>query len=331
MSVYAAIYRKTLETLGIYWELVRIILPVTIVTQLLLEFGVIQAVSPYFAPVMAFVGLPPELAFTWLTGLLVGLWGAIVTIFTLTPVETLSNADVTILSVLLLIAHGLPIEQRIIQKTGPGLLVTSALRIGGGLLFAAILHRICAATGWLGEPVQPAWVPMQESSDWIGFLQDTVKALLAMLVILVGLSWLIEIFKMSGIMGWLNRLLAPLFRLAGIQAPAVPFAAIGLFLGISYGGGLLIREAREANVEPRQVFLTGIFLGFAHSIIEDTLIVVALGADITTVVVGRLVFSLAATALVAWAIGLVSDRLFFTALFRKAGGKPTRPEPDMGR
>lgn len=309
--------RKSQETLQIYWELVRIIVPVTIVTEVMSRAGLIEAVSPALAPVMGLFGLPPELGLAWLTGMLVGVWGAIPMIFTLVPAASMSVADITVFSALLLFAHGLPIEQKIIRKAGPGLAITTLIRVAGGILYAMMLHQLLAATGWLSETLDPAWIPVAASADWVGFLIGLVEALFFMLVILMALAWGLEILKLSGLMALLMKILAPSLRLAGIEGEAGQFTTVGLFLGISYGGGLLIREARSGEVSPRQIFISCVFMGFAHSIIEDTLIVVALGADVIGVLAGRIVFAIAATALIACLVRSIPDKDFFGWCFRE--------------
>lgn len=318
MPVLVAAVRKTRETLQIYWELVRIIVPVTIATEVLARMGMIEAVAPALAPVMGLFGLPPELGLAWLTGMLVGIWGAIPMIFTLVPAASMSVADITVFSALLLFAHALPIEQKIIEKAGPGFVVTTLLRIGGGILYAMLLHHLFEATGWLSATLEPTWIPIAASADWAGFFAGLLEALVFMFVILAALAWGLEILRLSGLMALLMNMLAPCLRLAGIKGEAEQFTAIGLFLGISYGGGLLIREARAGHVSPRQVFISCVFMGFAHSIIEDTLVVMALGAEGISVFLGRIAFAIAATGLIAWLLRSVPDERFFRWAFRRA-------------
>lgn len=318
MSALKFAVRKTQDTLQIYWELVRIIVPVTIVTEVMARTGLIEVVSPALAPVMGLFGLPPELGLAWLTGMLVGIWGAVPMVFTLVPAASMSVADITVFSTLLLFAHALPIEQKIIQKAGPGFAITTLIRVAGGVLYAMMLHHVLAATGWLSQTLDPAWIPMAASTDWMGFLTGLVEALVVMLVILLALAWGLEILKLSGLMALLMKILAPSLRLAGIKGEAGPFTAVGLFLGISYGGGLLIREARSGDVSPRQVFISCVFMGFAHSVIEDTLVVMALGADVIGVLVGRMIFAIAATALIAGLVRSIPDENFFGWVFRRA-------------
>ena len=317
MPPFKAFSSNTLDSLKIYWMLARIMVPITILTEVLSRVGAIEAIAPVFQPVMNLVGLPPELGLAWLTAMIVGIWGAVPLLFTLVPVSSLSAADVTVFSALILFAHGLPLEQKIIQMAGPGMTATTTLRVAGGLLYAFLLHHVLLATGWLQAPVNPAWIPMTATPDWAEFFKGLAETMVWMLVVLVVLSWTLLILKTSGLLNWMMQALSPLLRLAGINGEAGHLTAVGLFLGISYGAGLLIREAQSDALSPRQIFLACVFMGFAHSVIEDTLIVMALGADVFGVLAGRLAFAILATAAIAALLRHLADETFFAHMFRQ--------------
>ncbi len=316
MSFLSLIRRNTTETLAIYWMLARITVPIAILAELLSRMGAVKAVAPAFAPIMNLIGLPPELGLAWLTGMLVGIWGAVPLIFTLVPASSLSVADITVFSALILFAHGLPIEQKIIQKAGPGMIATTTLRIAGGLLYAFMLHHVLTATGWLSDQVHPVWLPISATPDWADYFLGLAQTMVWMLVILIVLSWALEILKVTGLLGLMMKALSPVLRLAGIRGEAEHLTAIGLFLGISYGAGLLIREAQSGAISPRQIFLSCVFMGFAHSVIEDTIVVMSLGADLHGVLTGRLIFAVAACAAIAALLRRLPDKAFFAQMFR---------------
>lgn len=315
MTLFALLRGNFRETLDTYWVLVKITVPITIAAAFLSRIGAIEAISPIFDPIMHIVGLPPELGLAWLTGMIVGIWGALPLIFTLVSPSELSIAEMTVFSSLLLIAHGLPLEQKIIQKAGPGMVLTTILRIGGGLLYAFMLHQFCDVTGWLSEPLNPTWIPLNATPLWSTFFLDLTETMIWMFVILLVLSWGLEALRMTGLLNLAIKAMSPVLRLVGIRGDAVYLTAIGLLLGISYGAGLLIREARSGKIPPRQIFLSCVFMGFAHSLIEDTLLVAALGADIGGVLIGRVLFTFLATAIIALMLRSASDRTFFSLAF----------------
>ncbi|ABS16842.1 MULTISPECIES: hypothetical protein [Brucella] len=304
------------EAIGVYWTLVKIMLPVMVLTQLAIEMGLIKAISPAFAPVMQFVGLPPEAGFVWAMNLLVGVWSGAVVMFAVLPVDTLTTAQVTILGSLFLFAHALPIEQRIVQKAGPRLIVSTLIRLVGGLVFAWGINLISSHTGWLAEPAAPSWVPGHYDSSWSSFVADTASTLVWIFIVLLGLVAVLRTMDALDVTRFLNLLLSPLLRLLGISKNAAPLTVVGLVLGLSYGGGLIIRESQRGHIQPRDVFLASSFMGLCHSLIEDTLIVVALGADIYVVLFGRLIFSIVLVAIFARLLRGTGDAFFFRFLYR---------------
>ena len=81
---------------------------------------------------------------------------------------------------------------------------------------------------------------------------------------------------------------------------AFPLLA-GLFLGIVFGSGVIISFANDGTLTKRDLILVLVFLGICHSIIEDTLIFAALGANWWVLISCRFVLA----ALAAFAVSLV--------------------------
>ncbi len=89
------------------------------------------------------------------------------------------------------------------------------------------------------------------------------------------------------------------FRRLGLgEAALVPLAA-GLVLGIVYGAGILIQEAREGRMTSRELFLLALFLCTCHGVIEDTLLFVVLGGDPLWMLGPRIVLAVVATGALA--------------------------------
>jgi cadmium resistance protein CadD (predicted permease) len=56
-------------------------------------------------------------------------------------------------------------------------------------------------------------------------------------------------------------------------------------------------------------------MGFAHSMIEDTIIVIAMGADAISIFFGRFLFAIIATSMFAYVLKHIPDRWFFLLLY----------------
>ena len=113
--------------------------------------------------------------------------------------------------------------------------------------------------------------------------------------------------KLLGVEKLMAILLRPFLRILGISKEATNLTIIGITLGLSFGGGLLISEAKRGHIAARDVFTAIMLLNLLHSLIEDTLLIMLIGADFYTIFWGRLVFSVLVVALIAQFIKRLDD------------------------
>ncbi len=133
---------------------------------------------------------------------------------------------------------------------------------------------------------------------------QSLHTLLFLILILLPIMVFIEYIrhfqwleKISSSFSWLTRLLT-------LSPHASLPLIIGLFIGLFYGAAVIIEYAREGLLSKRDLFLLGIFLAVNHSIIEDNLLLTALGANLGVLLVVRFIAAL----LITRAVALVIDR-----------------------
>lgn len=299
---------KTLfdEVVTVSVPLFKLMVPIILLVKVLEELGAITLLGQWLGPLMALVGLPEEMGLVWAATIATNIYGGMIVLYSVASDNTLTVAQMTVLGGLLLMAHGLPIETRIAQLAGMRMRVAIITRMLGAFAFAWLLHLFYDQTQTLQEPAQMMWQP-QPIPEGLGYwLLAQAKALVMIQVIIIILLTFLKIMRLLGVEKIIQWMLRPLLKLVGIGKEATTITLVGITLGIAFGGGLLIKEAHAGHVSKKDVFTSLLLLGFCHSLIEDTLLVMLLGAHLSGVLWFRLVFAFMFTGAMSYWLTKVS-------------------------
>jgi hypothetical protein len=291
--------------------------PVIIFVRIGVEFGLVETLGLIFYPIMSLLGLPAEMGLVWVTTAFVGIYAGAAALFGLVADYPLTNAQMTVLGSIMLFAHGLPVEQRIVQKAGPGLIVSTVFRLLMTFVYGWVLYKIYDVFNLLQGKSNVAWVPEASDSSITAWLSSSAITLFWIFWIILALIFVLRIMDLLKITKLLTRVLAPALRIMGIGENSAPLAMVGVLLGLTLGGGLIIREARTGHLQSRSVFLTMAFLILCHSLIEDTLFIVAIGGHWSGVLLGRIIFTVIIMVILGVVIHRVPDEFFYRYLYKR--------------
>lgn len=297
------------ESGRVYWTLLKVMVPALLVVKVLDMLGGVTLFGHVLSPLMQLVGLPDEVGIVWATLMLTNIYAGMLVFFNLGISENLSVAQVTVLGVLMLLSHSLPVEGAIAKRMGVSWRVTIALRFGGSLVLGFILHQFYWYFDVLQQPSQLMWQPPANAdASFLGWCIGQVETLAWIYVIILSLMMLLKILRVLGVERLMHTLLYPILRMLGIGKAAANVAVIGTVLGLTFGAGLLIKEAESGHLTKRDIFLTIGFLSLCHSVIEDTMLVLLLGADLSGVLWARLAFALLTIAILG-RLSFINKRL----------------------
>lgn len=288
------------RTFKVYLTLLKIMVPALVVIKALDMAGATAWLAWLLSPLMQLMGLPDSLGVVWATVMLTNIYTAMVVFFQVAGNEPLTTAQLTVLGTLMLLAHFLPVEGAVAKKAGVPWRLTLALRIGGALVLGMGLNAFYRASGFLQEPGKVLWPfrtdPDSSLATWV---LEQLSTLVLILPTIFCLLVLLRLLALLGIEKLVHWLLYPLLRLMGIGREAANVTIVGVTLGLTYGAGVLLEEARSGRLSKRDILLTLCFLGLCHSAIEDTLLVLLVGADLSGILWARLAFAVLVISLLA--------------------------------
>ncbi|MDD9177251.1 MULTISPECIES: hypothetical protein [Aliivibrio] len=302
---FAELFR---EIINVTLTLFKIMIPIILIIKVVEEMGGIIILSNVLSPLMETVGLPKEMGLVWATTLLTNIYGGLI-VFINTDMP-LSVAQVSILGSMMLLAHSLPIEAAIAKKAGVNLSVTLLIRVGGSFVLAWLLHQTYQTGDYLNQPAVTLWQPEAVmDTSYLAWGVSQLKSFMVMFGVISALLFTLKILKLLGIEKLMAILLKPFLKILGVSKEATNLTIIGITLGLSFGGGLLINEAKTGHIPARDVFTAIMLLNLLHSLIEDTLLILLIGADFNTIFWGRLVFSVVVISVISSLVRRVSPQI----------------------
>lgn len=265
-------------------------LPITALVALMRWAGVIDVLSRWLSPAFEFMGLSGQAVIVFLTNALSNLYSGVAVIATL----NLDFRQATILAVMGLICHNLIIESIIQRKAGANIWYMVILRVVMATVAGVALNWVLPVD-YKGvvdiEQTATAVTLSQIAYEWGISMLKLVPMIFALVIGLNILQQLLREFKLIDL---LTIPLRPFIAAMGLARETSFLWIVLNTLGLAYGGGVMIAELQEGQIERRQARLLNTNAAVTHSLLEDTLVFVAIGLSVFWLVVPRLLLSVAA-------------------------------------
>jgi hypothetical protein len=270
--------------------MLKILLPVSFFTALLEYVGFFGKIDFILGPVMRLIDLPAAAAFPLAAGMLGGIYSGIAAMVAL----PFTPAEMTLISVFLLIAHNL-IQEGIIQgKSGMQPLAATASRLIAAVftvwVISWVLGPLSSVAGSAGASA--ALLPFGEFMTRWAF--DSAGFLLQIFLIVMFVMIILEALKAFKVIPLLVDLLAPALRMLGLSREVgIAWLAASVF-GIVYGAAVIVEEAKEGKLSREDLTRLHISIGINHSMIDDPVFFMAAGVGAFWLWVPRLISAILA-------------------------------------
>lgn len=272
------------QSLEVSWMLIKIYIPLSLLTTFLKQFGFLDYIAPFFSPLMKFMGLPGEASVVLIAGFANNIFAALATMSAL----DLSFRQITILGVIIGLSHNLFVETGILTKLKVANFRIAFFRIIVAII-TGILMNIFIPENIHGTVINPYYNTPDFS--WPIFLQGLVFTSLQIIIVLFLITLIYESFMLWKYSSVIKEKLKFIPNSIGFSDNAFGAWIVGFFIGIAYGAGILFQFAKQHRLSHKDSCLITIFLCLAHAIIEDTMLFAVVGGNFFWIIAIRVLMA----------------------------------------
>ncbi len=279
---------------GFVW-MMKIIVPISFLTELLAWSGWLQKADFIFRPFMAFMSLPAMAVYPLLIGVTTNIYGGIAVM----AVLPFTKGEMTLMALFLLIAHNM-VQEGIIQgKSGINPWKATFVRLFTATLTVAALAPLLV----VGEPSVAA-APVILSSHVkpfpdmvLGWALSMLNLGIKILLIIITIMTFLEIMKVKGWINGLVRFLTPVLKVMGLSREVGFVWLTGAIFGLAYGGSVIIQESRAGHLSREDIETLHLSIGINHAMVEDPALFLSLGLSPFWLWVPRIIVAIIMTRL----------------------------------
>lgn len=285
VGIFTGAVRPSLKTSA--W-LLRLMLPISLAVQLLLYIGVIEWLATLLNPVFCYMGLPGASAIAFLTAAGVSTYAGLAVMLSM----TLTMRQATIIAVMALICHALPMESAVVKKVGSRPIRMAVLRIVAAFLAAIYLNIVLPEMNDTFGGLQSVDAPASLMEVFETWFYSSLKLCAMILGLVYGLMVIQRVMDDLGLMYKLVRPLQPLMKIFGLPENAAYLWLVGNVLGISYGSASMLALEESGQITKEEADEVNYHLIMNHSMLEDTLVFATQGISAFWILSTRILFAL---------------------------------------
>jgi len=268
--------------------LLAIMVPVTFAVMLLDFSGLLKLIAAVFEPLLGLVGLPGEMAVSIISAVFLNLYTSIAAMGSV----PLTDKQVAIIALVVLISHNFPVELVVQKKAGTAAWKMLLLRLGMSVVGAAGLYLLMPDDPTTAAPRASAVATSAAFTDHLGAWAEGSAWLIGKVVVLILALMVLHQFLLEfGIAKILARAFYPLLWLLGLPRSTTVLWIIANTLGLAYGAAVIVEEAESGRLSKEDAQYLNRHVGVCHSLLEDTLLYVAIGVPALWITVPRVVLA----------------------------------------